>query len=285
MENWVMIDKIQKKVDDFHLGPIHLTIKPGTITALVGKNGSGKSTILKLIMHLAKPDTGMIHLFGEPVNSPEKHWKQRVSYLPQTMIGVSTLNGEILRNLTAIGYPNWDEKLFQQIIQLFEVPLNKKYNKLSQGLQQKLNLALTIASNASLMILDEPTAYMDIPSKKELSDLLISWMDNGKRSIIMTSHQVDDVRKLADYVAVINDGNLLGSFEKGQLMESYKRYWIKGDLPQMTIPGELFRDERQLTTNDPKATEHFFTHSGIEWYDQESMDLEEIITLLMTKKY
>src|SRR5690625_2377512 len=123
MGDWLKIKKLRKRIDDFQLGPVDLTIRPGTITALVGKNGSGKSTLLKLIMHLAKADDGSIHLFNEPVNNSKKNWKPYVSYLPQTVIGVSTFNGELLRDLTANCYPNWDEKLFQKIIQLFEVPL------------------------------------------------------------------------------------------------------------------------------------------------------------------
>lgn len=284
MEAWITINNLQKTIDDFELGPIDLTIIPGTITALVGKNGSGKSTLLKLMMHLAKPDAGTIHLFNEPVNSPEKNWKSRVAYLPQTAIGVSILNGELLRDLTAHGYPNWDEQLFQKIVHLFQVPLNKKYNKLSQGLQKKLNLALTIACNAPLMILDEPTAYMDIPSKKILGDILMDWMDHDERSIIMTSHQVEDIRKLSDYLSILDDGKILGTFEKDALIERFKRYWIKGELPKETVPGEVSRTNGQLTTNDPEKTEQYFRRYDIDWFDRASMDLEEIITLLMTRK-
>src|SRR5690625_2826562 len=223
MEAWVTIEKLKKKIDDYELGPINLTIKPGTITAVIGKNGSGKSTLLKQMMHLVKPDTGYIKLFRQFISS-HQNWKSHISYLPQSTIGVSTLDGEVLQSLTANCYSEWDENLFQHMIHLFEVPLNKKYNKLSQGLQKKLSLALTIASNASLLILDEPTAYMDIPSKKILGDILIDWMDNGERSIIMTSHQVEDIRKYSDYIVILNKGSMLGAFEKDELLEHHKRY-------------------------------------------------------------
>lgn len=283
MKTWVTIDKLQKKIDDFKLGPLDLTITPGTITALVGKNGSGKSTLLKLIMHLVKPDAGSINLFGESIDSSEKNWKLHVSYLPQTVVGVSSLNGKQLQKLTANCYPNWDEKLFQQIVHLFEVPLNQKYNKLSPGLQKKLNLALTIASNASLMILDEPTAYMDIPSTKILGDLLTEWMDKDERAIIMTSHQIEDIRKLSDYLCILDNGRMLGFFEKDALIERFRRYWVNKDLPQQSIPGEIFRDGRQLITDKPEVTEQFFNHHDMDWYDEEMIDLEEIITILMTR--
>lgn len=138
---------------------------------------------------------------------------------------MNTLNDEYLRSLTSSCYPNWDGNLFQQIIDLLEIPLNKKFNKLSQGLQRKLLLALTIASNTSLMILDEPTAYLDIPAKKNLGDLLIDWMDNGKQAIIMTNHQVEDIRKLSDFtdfICILDNGKMIGNFDKSQLRERYK---------------------------------------------------------------
>src|SRR5699024_10747780 len=125
---------------------------------------------------------------------------------------------------------------------------------------------------------------MDIPSTKMLGDILIEWIDSGERAILMTSHQVEDIRKLSDYLAILHNGSLRGSFEKDALMEHFRRYWVKGDLPQEKIPGEISRKQRQLTTDDPRLTEAFFNRHHIEWYDREAMDLEDIITILMTRK-
>jgi len=284
VDEWVTIIGLQKTIDDFQLGPIDLRFEAGTITALIGNNGSGKSTLLKLMMNLAKSDQGEARLFGEPADSEEKNWKPHVAYLPQSPVGVDLFTGEALKNLTASWYPDWDENLFRYIVKQFNIPLKKKYSKLSPGVQQKLNLALTIPRNASLMILDEPTSFLDIPSTKMLGDILIDWMDQGERSILLTSHQVEDVRKLADYIAILHDGELLGSFEKDALQERYRRYWMASSLPKERVPGEVSRDDRQLVTEDAQRTEAFFKARGVEWYDQEALDLEDIITLLMTER-
>lgn len=284
MDAWVTMNRLQKKVDDFQLGPIDLGLEAGTIMALVGNNGSGKSTLLKLMMHLAKPDAGEVRLFGERVDSADKNWKPLVAYLPQTPVGTNLFTGKALRDLTASFYPNWDEAFFRYMVKQFNIPLKKKYVKLSPGVQQKLNLALTIPRNASLMILDEPTSFLDIPSTKLLGDMLTDWMDQGERAILLTSHQVEDVRKLADYIAILHDGELLGSFEKGALQERFRRYWVTSDMPREAIPGEVSRDDRQIVTDDAQRTEAFFDRYGMEWYDQKAVDLEEIITLLMTEE-
>lgn len=165
--NAIEITNLEKQVDDFHLGPIDLNIEPETITALVGNNGSGKSTLLKIIMNLVKQTSGNVNIFGTPNNGNDESWKKMIAYQPQTTIGFDPFTGKALRDLISEWYPNWDETLFQEVVHEFELSLSKKYGRLSPGSQQKLAFALTIARNAPILILDEPTAHIDIPSKKE----------------------------------------------------------------------------------------------------------------------
>lgn len=282
MEPWMVITQLEKKIDDFKLGPIDLRIEPGTITALVGNNGSGKSTLMKLMMNLAKPDMGNIKLFGKFVYGYDETWKKLVAYQPQTMLGYDTFTGETLKNLIAPLYPYWDEALFKEIVQAFDIPLTKRFGKLSQGAQQKLGLALTIARNADLMILDEPTSYIDIPSKKALTDILVHWMEQGNHAIIITSHQAEDIRKLADYITVLNNGKMVGIFEKEQLAETYKRYWIHDTLPERRVPGEIKRESKQIISSQPEATELFLKNHYIDWSNRAALELDEIISLLLT---
>ncbi|RDW20439.1 ATP-binding cassette domain-containing protein [Oceanobacillus chungangensis] len=282
MEPYVEISNLQKKIDDFQLGPIDLAIEPETITALVGNNGSGKSTLLKLIMNLASSDSGNIKLFNTPVGKEDESWQRNVAYLPQSTIGMDAYTGNALKALIESLYPKWDNALFMELINLFDVPLNKRFGKMSQGVQQKLNLALTVARNTPLLLLDEPTAFMDIPSKKFFMDILIDWMDKGDRSIIITSHQVEDIKKLSDYLFVLRNGKVIGNFEKEALTESYKRYWLNSTLPNTAIPGEVSRAHPQIVSNHPEETEIFLQKNNIGWIDRKSLELEEIITLLLT---
>lgn len=284
MQPFVQIKDVEKQIDDFQLGPIDLTIEPGTITALVGNNGSGKSTLLKLIMNLATPDKGNIEVFDTFVYGEDESWKSNVSYQPQTVIGWDAYNGKTLRDLISPLYPNWDDALFDKIVKLFDIPLNKRFGKLSQGVKQKLNLALTIPRNTPILLLDEPTSFMDIPSKKHLMDIVVDWMDQGERAIIMASHQSADMMKLVDYLSVINSGDMIGTFEKEELTEIFKRYWVVSALPEAHIPGEVSRENQQITSNQPEATENYFLENNLEWTNRTAVDLEEIITLLLQRK-
>lgn len=284
MKNLVEITQLQKEIDDFQLGPIDFTVEPGTITALVGNNGSGKSTFIKLIMNLAKTAQGTIKVCDQIVGGQDESWKMEVAYQPQTTIGSDAFTGEILRDLVSRYYPNWDEGLFRRTIQQLDVDLKKRYGKLSQGSQQKLNFALTIARNAPLLILDEPTAHIDILSKKVIIDLLVDWMEaDDRRAIVIASHQIEDIRKLSDYLYVLSNGRPIGHFEKEALTESYRRYFLNSALPLTTIPGEVLRENHSLISNQQEETEHFLAKNNLEWTSRTALELDEIITILLTK--
>ncbi|MEN2767154.1 ABC transporter ATP-binding protein [Ornithinibacillus xuwenensis] len=280
---WPLLDisQLEKNIDDFHLGPINLTINSGTITALVGNNGSGKSTLLKLIMNLAQPKMGNIKINNTFVHGDNENWKQLVAYQPQTVIGWNHFTGNMLKKLISPLYPNWDDVLFNRMVALFDIPLHKKYGKLSQGVQQKLTLALTIPRNAPLLLLDEPTAFMDIPSKNLLIDILVDWMEPGDRSILIASHQIDDIKKLSDYIYVLHNGNEIGHFEKEDLTEQYARYWLSDDLPKDYINGEVWRERNVLISDKPEDTEIYLNENNVNWTNRNSLEMEEIITLLL----
>lgn len=278
----LVIHSVKKKIEDFLLGPIDLTLESGTVTALVGNNGAGKSTLLKTIMQMARQDAGDIIIFGSNTKNQDEAWKKQIAYQPQALAACDSFTGNELLRLFSRWYPNWDQRLFEEMITTFEIPLNKKYGKLSQGNQQKLVSALTLARNAELLILDEPTASMDILSKQRYMNFLIKWMEREGKTIFISTHQMEDIRKLADYLIFMNHGQVVGSFEKDQLGRKYKRYWLTEDLPAFAIPGELEREGlRILTSNLPLETETYFQQENMQWHTDKFVDLEDAVTYLL----
>ncbi|MDN5709281.1 MAG: ABC transporter ATP-binding protein [Planococcus sp. (in: firmicutes)] len=277
---WIELTQVNKQIDDFRLGPIDLAIEPSTITALVGNNGSGKSTLLKLIMNLANVDTGDIQVFGKPVDGEDESWKKHVTFLPQTPVGWNAYTGNDLKNLIAPLYPKWEDALFEHTIQLLGIPLDKRFGKLSPGMQQKLSLALALPRNTDILILDEPTASLDIPSKNLVMDLLVDWMEREDRAVILTTHQPESLRKLADYLFLIKDGQAIGHYEKDQLVSGFRRYWLT-EMPAKAVPGELSRSGRQLVSDNLEDTEKYCAKHGIGIVDDKALELEEIISLLL----
>lgn len=280
MTQWLELDGVQKTVEEFQMGPVSLSVEPGMITALVGTNGSGKTTLMKLMMGLSKADAGRITVGGKDVAGADESWKRHITYVPQTVTGWNPYTGHALKRLIASLYDTWDEALFQRMVELFDLPLGKRFNKLSQGMQQKLVIALALPRGTKLMILDEPMNFLDIPSRKQLTDLLVEWMETGERAIILASHQIEDFEKLADFLYVMKDGKPGGYFEKSELLESYRRYWV-GTMPEQPVPGEIGRGTMDIVTADPIAADAFFGANDIQVLESAALDLEEIINELL----
>lgn len=279
----IKVKKVKKRINGFTLGPMNFSIQPGTVTAIVGENSSGKSSLLKTIMNLIHVDDGIIQAFGEPISEGED-WKNKIGYQPQTTYGYDAFNGYDLKELIAYWYPKFDENLFLQMVEKLKIPLNKKYSKLSQGMQQKLVLALTIPRQTELLILDEPMTFMDIPAKNYITDLLVEWMEDEGKSIILASHQAEDIKKLADYLLIIRDGQQVEYVDKETLVERYRKYIFMGNMPLETLPGEIERHDNDLTTEDSKQTNEALEKMEITPLSESRLELEDIITLILEGK-
>ncbi|AJD89603.1 hypothetical protein JMA_02860 [Jeotgalibacillus malaysiensis] len=274
----LVIRNIEKSIDDFHLSIPELTIEEGTITALIGTNGAGKSTFFKMLMNLVKQDTGEIEVFGHSVKGTDEKLKQQVAYQAQNMLGCDPFTGEQLRNLMAELYPSWDEALFRRFSEKLSIPLNKKVQKLSPGVKTKLNLALNFGKNTPLLILDEPTAAMDIPARNYFIQFLLELMERGDKTILIASHQADDIKKLADYLVFINNGRVSQLLEKDALASSYRLFWLKEEPPVSRMPGEIKRTYKKvILSNQPDATMTYLSQHNLMIVDEQIPELEDII--------
>lgn len=281
MHAWISLKDVQKRIDEFSLGPITIDFEPGTITALIGENGSGKTTFCKMLMHLVKQDEGDIYVHDTNTREDGDTWKQSIAYQPQKPIGYGLYTGNQLQTFISTWYPNWNQDRFEKIVEDLNIPLQKKFSKMSEGAQQKLLFALTIARNTDILLLDEPTAHLDIPSKRYVIDTLVEWMDEKERMIIISSHQIDDIKKLSDYLCVLHGGEVIGTFEKETLQESFKQYWFRDSLPSEPIPGERMRRDNMILSENAARTEAYCIEHGLSWERETHVDLEEIITHLL----
>gem|GEM_PF-4842577 len=140
---------------------------------------------------------------------------------------------------------------------------------------------MTIPQNAPRLILDEPTSFMDIPSKQLLIEILTDWMDQGERGIVMASHQIADIMKLADYLYVLQDGKQFDTFEKEELLQCYRIYWVAPRLPEEPIPSEVARENQSIISEAPNETEAFFRDRHVTITHQTALDPGEILSYLL----
>ena len=217
--NALELHGLEKHYPDFALGPIDLELPGGTVCGLIGENGAGKSTTIKLILDVIDGDAGTVKLFGQEGITP----------LAKADIGV-VLGGEgIPTCLTApqVGkvmagiYPNWDAAAYADWCRRFDLPENKKYGDYSTGMKMKLCIAVALAHHPKLLLLDEATNGLDPVVRDEVTDLLLDFARDENHSILISSHIVSDLEKLCDTIAFLHKGRLLLCEEKDALREEY----------------------------------------------------------------
>lgn len=186
---------------------LSLTLPKGRIYGLLGKNGAGKSTLLKNLIGLLFPTTGNIQVNGFVPKHRKPSFLETIYFIPEEVY-VPSLSIQAYCNLFTPFYPHFDEQKFRHYLKEFEIEETGKLSRFSFGQQKKFIIAFALACNTSLLLMDEPTNGLDIPSKTQFRKLLASVMDDD-RIIFISTHQVRDLENLIDHVIIVDNGQLL----------------------------------------------------------------------------
>jgi ABC-2 type transport system ATP-binding protein len=221
MENILEIKNLNKSYKQFSLKNVSFSLMPGYIMGFIGPNGAGKSTTIKLIMNLIKRDSGEIKIFGKDNIKHEKEIKSRIGFVYDENYFYEELTIRDMKNILAPFYKHWDNNLYDRYIKDFELPSNKKIKELSKGMKMKFSLAIALSHKAELIIMDEPTAGLDPVFRRELLDILYGIIQNENVSIFFSTHITNDLEKIADYITFINEGQIIFSKTKDDILENY----------------------------------------------------------------
>ncbi len=214
--NAIEIKGLTKSYGDFTLDHLNLTLPNGCIMGLVGENGAGKSTTIKLILEIIQKDSGSISLFGK-----EKLTKDDIGVVLDE-VGISAhLNTGELGKIMQYSFKNWDMDTYNHYLVKFSLPEKKKFKDFSRGMKMKLGIAVALSHGAKLLILDEATSGLDPVIRDEILDIFIEFTRNEEHSILISSHIVSDLEKICDYIAFLHKGKLLICEEKDVLREQY----------------------------------------------------------------
>lgn len=222
MDDIIKLKNVEKEFLGFKLGPLDLNIKKGTVTGLIGENGAGKSTTLKLLLNALKKDRGTIEVFGKDINDLSEEEKYKIGfvyddlYLPDTMdIGeIETFHEKLYRDF-------WQEDIFNDLVDRFNLPEKQAIKSFSRGMKMKLSFALALSHSAELLILDEATSGLDPVARDDFLDILLDFIQDENHTVLISSHILSDLEKIADYIAFIHKGDLLFNEEKDRLIEIY----------------------------------------------------------------
>lgn len=226
------VEHLCKKYESFSLSDVSFKLDGGYIMGFVGANGAGKSTTIKSILNIVKPDAGKVEILGKDMKASEVEIKQEIGfmlggadYYPKTHI-------KKLMDVYKRFFKDFNDKVFNDYMKKFNIDLNKKISELSQGMKVKLSLAMALSHNAKLLIFDEPTSGLDPVARDELLDIFRETVQNGDKSILFSTHITSDLDKCADYIIFIKDGKLIYNSSKDDLLESH--YIVQGKIANLT---------------------------------------------------
>ena len=220
MENILEVKNLCKQYNQFELKNVNLTLPKGMIMGLIGENGAGKTTTIKSILNLTN-STGEINIFGLNVKKYDKKIKQDIGVVLNENFFSEYLNPKDINKIMKNIYKNWDEKLYFKYLEDFKLPQNKISKEFSSGMKMKLKIAVALAHHPKLLILDEPTSGLDPVARSEILDIFQDFIQNGENSIFVSSHITSDLEHIADYITFINDGEIVLSKTRDELLEEY----------------------------------------------------------------
>lgn len=216
------VKNLTKKFENFTLDNVSFKLEPGYIMGFIGPNGAGKSTTIKLIMNLLKKDSGEIKVFGKDHIEFEKEVKGRIGFVYDESYFYEDLSIKQMKDIIAAFYPNWDDREFNGYLKDFDLDPKMKIKKLSKGMKMKFSLAIALSHKADLIIMDEPTSGLDPIFRREILDILYNIIQDEKKSIFFSSHITTDLEMIADYITYINDGKIIFSKAKDDILETYR---------------------------------------------------------------
>ncbi|MEH7236872.1 ABC transporter ATP-binding protein [Bacillus sp. JJ1562] len=221
MDNVIELKHVNKTFKGFELKDLSLSVKKGYVTGFIGGNGVGKSTTIKLIMNLLQPDSGTISLFGLNYKKHEKEIKQRIGFVFDNNVFYENITLTEMKNIIKPAYKKWDDSIFNQYVDMFELPLKKTLKTFSKGMMMKASLTIALSHHAELIIMDEPTSGLDPIFRIELLDILHDLMQDGDKTIFFSTHITTDLDRIADYITFIHNGQHMFTKEYYKIEEEY----------------------------------------------------------------
>lgn len=219
--NALQITNLTKSYPGFILDNINLTLPSGCIMGLIGENGAGKSTTIKLILDMIHKDSGSITILGKDNGDNIKLAKEDIGVVMDEVGIPECLTIKQVGNIMKHTFRNWDNTEYARLAEKFALPDKKQFKEFSRGMKMKLGIAIAMSHDSKLLILDEATSGLDPVVRDEVVEMFSDFTRDEKRSILISSHIVSDLEKLCDYIAFLHKGKLLICEEKDQLLAEY----------------------------------------------------------------
>lgn len=285
----ISFHQVVKQRGELFVGPINLELPSGYVTAIVGLNGSGKSTLVNMLLGLIHPDHGEVRLDGkryEPSN--DKTWKQELGYVPELPNpDDDTMTAEKLAQFASYWYPKWNWQLYRKLAAKYEVPPSTKLKKMSKGMRRKFEIVLALSHQPKVLLLDEPSSGLDPLAWRSMIEDVQNVLSDGEHTVIIATHIIEEVKRLADYILFLHQGQVLCMVEKDRLFDSWKEYWIQGVAAEELQGAPGLADAIQergmvrLISHDAGKLESFLQDEGLEVVNTQALALDEVMIYMI----
>lgn len=242
--NALEIRNLTKSYPGFTLDNVSLTLPSGCIMGLIGENGAGKSTTIKLILDMIHKDSGSITILGKNNEDTIELTKEDIGVVLDEAGIPECLTVRQVENIMKHTFRNWDSAEYARLVKKLALPENKQFKEFSRGMKMKLSIAVALSHNSKLLILDEATSGLDPVVRDEVVEMFSDFTRDERHSILISSHIVSDLEKLCDYIAFLHKGKLLLCEEKDQLLAEYGLLHCTAEELQ-TLPPDTVRYKKE----------------------------------------
>ncbi|WP_195514677.1 ABC transporter ATP-binding protein [Paraclostridium bifermentans] len=260
--NSIEIRNLQKNYKNFSLNIDNLDIPEGYITGFIGPNGSGKTTTIKSLLGMVKPDSGEIKILNSNINKDTKT-KENIAYVGDESGFLEESKLSNLHKIISKFYPNWDESLYQNYLTKFNIDESKLYKDLSKGQKKQFELIMALSHHPKLLIMDEPTSSLDPIIRNEFLELMQDHIEMDSMTVFYSTHITTDLDKSADYIVMVYNGEILLQGEKDYILDNHVLIKSKKALIDNTIKKQFISLKENafgfegLISNKKKAYELF----------------------------
>ena len=215
------VENLTKKYDDFLLDKVSFYVPKGNIVGLIGENGAGKSTTINTMLDIIERDSGDIYILDSEKNKVNNEIREKLGVVFDGNNFPEDLTPQKLNNVLTRIYKKWENKTFFEYIKKFNLPKTKKIKNFSKGMKMKLSISVALSHNAELLILDEATSGLDPIVRDDILDILLDFVQDENKSILISSHITSDLEKVADYIVFIHKGKVIFEETKDNLIYDY----------------------------------------------------------------
>ncbi len=275
--NALEITGLCKSYPDFTLNHLNLTLPSGCVMGLVGENGAGKSTTMKLILNMLRRDAGYVSVLGMDNLADDRRIKEEVGVVLDDVGFPGCLTPKQISNILRRTYQNWSDDDFARFLERLNLPTDKAFETFSRGMKMKLGIAVALSHSPKLLLLDEATSGLDPVVRDEVVTLFGEFTRDENHAVLISSHIVSDLEKICDYVAFLHKGNLLLCEEKDALLEKYGIVRCTNEQLAM-LPQEVVHGVKRSPYGVEAVVERAAAPAS---FSVSSMDLEQIFLFLI----